>query len=261
MPMSSCSAPARVAGGVPYDVDPGADRDRHRRPAPRRGRCFRATATSSSSTRSADRSRSPSPRSSATAPILVTQDHIAGNELVTVGRSRTRQRPPRPGAACGSNGAHCSAPSRPVRSIVEDRFSGLHRSIACVAVVDCGFRLPDEPIEGADHRGGRLRGAAHRARGDPRRSPRRARHLTRQRLRRRRRSRPRGSPPRCRRGRARTRRRWTSFDSRSTSTVSTPATVATSVFTAVSQCAQLMPGTLRVTVSRSISVSPYPVRT
>jgi 2,4-dienoyl-CoA reductase (NADPH2) len=37
---------------------------------------------------------------------------------------------------------------------VEDRFSGLRRSIPCVAVVDCGFRLPDDPLAWADHRAG-----------------------------------------------------------------------------------------------------------
>jgi 2,4-dienoyl-CoA reductase (NADPH2) len=33
---------------------------------------------------------------------------------------------------------------------VEDRFSGQRRSIACAALVDCGFRLPTEPLSGAD---------------------------------------------------------------------------------------------------------------
>jgi putative lipoprotein len=37
---------------------------------------------------------------------------------------------------------------------VEDRFSGERRTIACAATVDCGFRLPDEPIEGAAIRAG-----------------------------------------------------------------------------------------------------------
>jgi hypothetical protein len=37
---------------------------------------------------------------------------------------------------------------------VEDRFSGEHRTIVCDALVDCGFRLPDDPLETADHRAG-----------------------------------------------------------------------------------------------------------
>jgi hypothetical protein len=31
---------------------------------------------------------------------------------------------------------------------VEDRYSGERRTIACAAVVDCGFRIPSEPIDG-----------------------------------------------------------------------------------------------------------------
>ena len=37
---------------------------------------------------------------------------------------------------------------------VEDRFSGERRTISCAALVDCGFRLPTEPIAGADLRAG-----------------------------------------------------------------------------------------------------------
>jgi 2,4-dienoyl-CoA reductase (NADPH2) len=73
--------------------------------------------------------------------VLVTQDNIAGNELSRTGdlapanvrlaqlgvqierRSLLRE-------ACGGH------------VVVEDRFTGIRRNISCVAVVDCGFRLP-----------------------------------------------------------------------------------------------------------------------
>jgi 2,4-dienoyl-CoA reductase (NADPH2) len=85
--------------------------------------------------------------------IVVTQDHIAGNELSRSGdlapanvrlaqaRVRIERRSLLRAARAGSVD-------------VEDRFSGLHRSIECVAVVDCGFRLPDDPIASVDHRAG-----------------------------------------------------------------------------------------------------------
>jgi mycofactocin system FadH/OYE family oxidoreductase 1 len=38
--------------------------------------------------------------------------------------------------------------------VVEDRFSGERRTIPCDAVVDCGFRVPDDPMDLADHRAG-----------------------------------------------------------------------------------------------------------
>lgn len=85
--------------------------------------------------------------------ILVTQDHIAGNEL-----SRSGDLAP---ANVRLAQARVRIERRSLLRAVkadsvdlEDRFSGLHRSIACVAVVDCGFRLPDDPIEAADHRAG-----------------------------------------------------------------------------------------------------------
>jgi 2,4-dienoyl-CoA reductase (NADPH2) len=85
--------------------------------------------------------------------ILVTQDHIAGNELSRSGdlapanvrlaqaRVRIERRSLLRAVRAGSVD-------------LEDRFSGLHRSIVCTAVVDCGFRLPDDPIESAHHRAG-----------------------------------------------------------------------------------------------------------
>jgi hypothetical protein len=43
---------------------------------------------------------------------------------------------------------------RPSAVDVQDRFSGEHRTIECVAVVDCGFRLPDDPLPGVELRAG-----------------------------------------------------------------------------------------------------------
>lgn len=85
--------------------------------------------------------------------ILITQDHIAGNELspsgdlapanvrlaqrgVTIER-RTLLRAVRPGEI-----------------EVEDRFTGQRRTIACAALVDCGFRLPTAPLPEADLQAG-----------------------------------------------------------------------------------------------------------
>ncbi len=88
-----------------------------------------------------------------TRAILVTQDHIAGNELSRSGDLA----PANVRLAQGRVRIERRSLLRAVQADsvdVEDRFSGLHRSIACVAVVDCGFRLPDDPIEGADHRAG-----------------------------------------------------------------------------------------------------------
>jgi mycofactocin system FadH/OYE family oxidoreductase 1 len=77
--------------------------------------------------------------------VLLTQDQIAGNELSRTGdlapanvrlaqrgvrvEKRTLLRAARPGAVD-----------------VQDRFSGERRSIECVAVVDCGFRVPADPL-------------------------------------------------------------------------------------------------------------------
>ena len=43
---------------------------------------------------------------------------------------------------------------RPGEAEVEDRFTGTRRTIPCAAVVDCGFRLPDEPLPGATAQAG-----------------------------------------------------------------------------------------------------------
>jgi 2,4-dienoyl-CoA reductase (NADPH2) len=81
--------------------------------------------------------------------ILVTQDHIAGNEL-----SRTGDLAPA-NVRLAQRGVTIERRTllRVVRSgnvEVEDRFSGERRSIECAALVDCGFRLPTDPLAGAD---------------------------------------------------------------------------------------------------------------
>lgn len=37
--------------------------------------------------------------------------------------------------------------------VLEDRFTGVRRTVPCAAVVHCGFRLPDEPLDGAQQVG------------------------------------------------------------------------------------------------------------
>ena len=85
--------------------------------------------------------------------ILVTQDHIAGNELSRSGdlapaNVRLAQARVRIERRSLLRSVHAGSVD------LEDRFSGQHRSIECAAVVDCGFRLPDAPMETADHRAG-----------------------------------------------------------------------------------------------------------
>ncbi len=85
--------------------------------------------------------------------ILITQDHIAGNEL-----SRTGDLAPA-NVRLAQRGVTIERRTllRSVRSgrvEVEDRFTGERRTIECAAVVDCGFRLPTDPIAGANMRAG-----------------------------------------------------------------------------------------------------------
>jgi mycofactocin system FadH/OYE family oxidoreductase 1 len=81
--------------------------------------------------------------------ILITQDHIAGNEL-----SRSGDLAPS-NVRLAQRGVRIERRTllRAVRTNevdVEDRFTGQRRSIVCAALVDCGFRLPTDPIPGAD---------------------------------------------------------------------------------------------------------------
>ena len=85
--------------------------------------------------------------------ILVTHDQIAGNEL-----SRTGDLAPA-NVRLAQRGVRIERRSilREVHAdhvVVQDRFSGERRSIGCIAVVDCGFRLPTDPIPGAAHQVG-----------------------------------------------------------------------------------------------------------
>ena len=80
--------------------------------------------------------------------VLITQDNIAGNEL-----SRTGDLAP---ANVRLAQADVTIERRTLLRVarageveVEDRYSGERRTISCAAVVDCGFRVPSEPIDGA----------------------------------------------------------------------------------------------------------------
>jgi hypothetical protein len=79
--------------------------------------------------------------------VLVTQDNIAGNELARTGdlapaNTRLAQR----GVRIERRSLLRSVNVTGV--VLEDRYSGLQRTIACAAVVDCGFRLPTDPLPG-----------------------------------------------------------------------------------------------------------------
>jgi 2,4-dienoyl-CoA reductase (NADPH2) len=81
--------------------------------------------------------------------VLITQDHIAGNELSLSGdlapaNVRLAQRGVRIERRTILRRASAGAVE------VEDRFSGQRRTISCAAVVDCGFRLPTDEIPSAD---------------------------------------------------------------------------------------------------------------
>ena len=88
-----------------------------------------------------------------TRAVLVTQDHIAGNELARSGDlapANVRL------ARAGVRIERRTIP-REVRAgevVVEDRFTGERRTIPCAAVVDCGFRLPADPLPGATMQAG-----------------------------------------------------------------------------------------------------------
>jgi mycofactocin system FadH/OYE family oxidoreductase 1 len=85
--------------------------------------------------------------------ILITQDHIAGNEL-----SRTGDLAPA-NVRLAQRGVTIERRTL-LRSVrrgaieVEDRFTGARRTIACAALVDCGFRLPAVPLQGVQLQAG-----------------------------------------------------------------------------------------------------------
>ena len=80
--------------------------------------------------------------------VLITQDNIAGNELSRTGDlapSNTRLAQ----AGVTIERRTLLRAARPGEVEVEDRYSGERRTIPCVALVDCGFRVPTEPIDAA----------------------------------------------------------------------------------------------------------------
>ncbi len=80
--------------------------------------------------------------------VLITQDNIAGNELSRTGDlAPANTRLARAGVTIERRSLLRAARAGEVE--VEDRYSGARRTIPCAAVVDCGFRLPTGPIDGA----------------------------------------------------------------------------------------------------------------
>ncbi len=129
------------------------DRRRHR-PRARRGRrprwCRRAARRrerSSCSTRSAARSASPSPKTWPTARCSSPRTTSPATSWPAPA-TWPRPTPGSPSAACASSAGRCCARSAPTGVVLEDRYSGLQRTIDCVALVDCGFRLPTDPLPG-----------------------------------------------------------------------------------------------------------------
>ncbi|HEY3484139.1 MAG TPA: NAD-binding protein, partial [Ilumatobacteraceae bacterium] len=91
--------------------------------------------------------------------ILVTPDHIAGNELSRTGdlapaNVRLAQRGVRAERRSIPRTVRPAARGAGIEVELEDRFAGRRRTVECAAVVDCGFRLPDAPLDGADLRAG-----------------------------------------------------------------------------------------------------------
>jgi mycofactocin system FadH/OYE family oxidoreductase 1 len=80
--------------------------------------------------------------------VLVTQDNIAGNELSRTGDlAPANTRLAQSGVAIERRTLLRAVRAGEVE--VEDRYTGERRTISCSAFVDCGFRLPTEPIDGA----------------------------------------------------------------------------------------------------------------
>ncbi|MGI9053277.1 MAG: mycofactocin system FadH/OYE family oxidoreductase 1 [Ilumatobacteraceae bacterium] len=85
--------------------------------------------------------------------ILVTQDHLAGNELARSGDlAPANFRFARAGVRLEKRTIPRHVRAGEVE--VEDRFSGERRTFPCVAVVDCGHRLPTGELPGVALRAG-----------------------------------------------------------------------------------------------------------
>ena len=85
--------------------------------------------------------------------MLITQDNVAGNELARSGDlAPANNRLIQAGVSIEKRTLLRAA--RPGEVEVEDRYSGARRTLPCAAVVDCGFRLPDGPMERAGARAG-----------------------------------------------------------------------------------------------------------
>ena len=79
--------------------------------------------------------------------VLITQDNIAGNELSRTGDlAPANVRLAQGGVRIERRTLLRSASAGEV--VVEDRFTAERRAIECVAVVDCGFRLPTDSLAG-----------------------------------------------------------------------------------------------------------------
>jgi 2,4-dienoyl-CoA reductase (NADPH2) len=80
--------------------------------------------------------------------VLVTQDNIAGNELARTGDlAPANVRLAQATVRVERRSLLVAAGSGEVT--LRDRYTGLDRTVPCAALVDCGFRLPSEPLEGA----------------------------------------------------------------------------------------------------------------
>ncbi len=89
--------------------------------------------------------------------VLVTPDHIAGNELSRSGDlAPANVRLARAGVRIERRAVvrAVHASDEGVSVEITDRFSGDARTIEAAAVVDCGFRLPAESLDGVDGRAG-----------------------------------------------------------------------------------------------------------
>ena len=80
--------------------------------------------------------------------VLVTQDNIAGNELSRTGDlAPANVRLARAGVRIERRALLVKVTAE--GATIRDRYSGSERMLPCAALVDCGFRLPTEPMPGA----------------------------------------------------------------------------------------------------------------